>query len=390
MSQTQRENAPDVRQLRQQDLPETSFPGGRKASFRVFIDPEIHTRVWKHSTEDISVEICGVLVGKWARDADGPFVLISESIRGEAATSKFAEVTFTHATWAKINEQMDTRFAALSIVGWYHSHPGFGVFLSERDRFIQEHFFSGAGQVAYVVDPVRKTEGAFLWKDGKPSLAPHYWVGDRIQVGTPAGEEAPPPPAAQPDSSHARETPASTRPRDPSSWTGVLTGFAMYIFVFLLGYLLAGKLTDLERLRLEQSALARSWYYLKLRPGLREELDQLDNGVRAVAKNTKTLAQEHLKLLEEPKETAAKWSEILQQLDQTSKRLVSLEVIYGLTPQETALLSVLGEGRGTALTNAPPPSKNEKASDKKDEKALDKKDEQAPDKKDEKVPGKKE
>src|SRR6516164_4855365 len=174
-------NAPDVRQLRGEKLPDITFPGGKDQSFRIFFDPNVHAQVWKHSTEDVSVEIGGVLVGKWARDAAGPFVHISESIRGEAATNKFAEVTFTHDTWAKINEQMDSRFSHLSIVGWYHSHPDFGVFLSDRDRFIQENFFSGAGQIAYVVDPVRRTEGVFVWKEGKPTLVPHYWVGDRIQ-----------------------------------------------------------------------------------------------------------------------------------------------------------------------------------------------------------------
>ena len=105
-------------------------------------------------------------------DASGPHAQASAYIRGEAASSKFAEVTFTHETWAHINEQMDTRYADLSVIGWYHSHPDFGIFLSERDRFIQEHFFAGPGQFAYVVDPVRKTEGVFVWKKGKPVLAP--------------------------------------------------------------------------------------------------------------------------------------------------------------------------------------------------------------------------
>src|SRR5260370_3586797 len=181
---------PDVQQLGQQSLSETAFPGGRNQPFRVYFKPEAHEGLWKHAHEHGSVEICGVLVGKWVRDADGPFLLVSDFIRGEAATNKFAEVTFTHETWAKINHEMDTRFADLSIVGWYHSHPDFGVFLSDRDRFIQENFFSGPGQVALVVDPVRKTEGVFVWERGKPALAPHYWISDRVQASTAPGQEA--------------------------------------------------------------------------------------------------------------------------------------------------------------------------------------------------------
>src|SRR4051794_31601451 len=111
-------DASDVRLLQSQDLPPGDFPGGKGEVFRVYFAPEVHEATWKHAVEDVSVEVCGVLVGTWERDAAGPFVRISESIRGEAAASKFAEVTFTHETWAKINQQMDTRFSHLSIVGW--------------------------------------------------------------------------------------------------------------------------------------------------------------------------------------------------------------------------------------------------------------------------------
>ena len=141
------------------------FRAGRNEGFRVFFSPEVHAAIWKHAAEDTSVEICGVLVGSWHRDPAGPFVKIIESIRGEGAETRFAEVTFTHQTWAKINAEMDTRFTDLSIVGWYHTHPDFGIFLSDRDRFIHEHFFCGPGQVAHVIDPIRQIEGVFVWRD---------------------------------------------------------------------------------------------------------------------------------------------------------------------------------------------------------------------------------
>src|SRR4051812_21826887 len=168
---------PDVSQLQSEKLPEAPFPGVGRRGYRFYLDPAVHAGVWQHARENITVEICGVLVGTLARDTDGPYAHVRAFIRGEAAANKLAEVTFTHETWARINKEMDTQYADQRIVGWYHSHPDFGVFLSDRDRFIQEHFFSGPGQVAYVVDPVRGTEGVFAWQAGKPVLIPHYWVG---------------------------------------------------------------------------------------------------------------------------------------------------------------------------------------------------------------------
>ena len=182
----------DVRLLARQDLSQEAFPGGSTEGFRVFFTPEVHDGLWKHASADTSVEICGVLVGTWHRDQVGPFVKIVESIQGEGAQTRFAEVTFTHQTWSKINAEMDTRFAHLSIVGWYHTHPDFGIFLSDRDRFIQEHFFTGPGQIAHVIDPIRKIEGVFVWRDGKPCLTEHFWVGDRILATTAGGSIEPP------------------------------------------------------------------------------------------------------------------------------------------------------------------------------------------------------
>ena len=165
--------------MRDESLPEGGFPAAR-SDFRVYFDAETHARIVGHAAEDKSFEICGVLVGRWQQDANGPFVLVSASIRCDEAAKKSGEVTFTHDAWTTINREMDTRFVDLKIVGWYHSHPGFGVFLSERDVFIHEHFFSNPGQVALVVDPTQKTEGVFVWRNGKPKPCSHYWVGQRI------------------------------------------------------------------------------------------------------------------------------------------------------------------------------------------------------------------
>jgi proteasome lid subunit RPN8/RPN11 len=365
MSVTQQEKTPDVRQLRKENLSEGFFPGGRNLSFRVYFDPAIHSRIWTHCTEDTQVEICGVLVGKWARDADGPFVLISEAIRGEAATNKFAEVTFTHATWAKINEQMDSRFTTLSIVGWYHSHPSFGIFLSDRDRFIQEHFFSGAGQIAYVIDPIRKTEGVFVWREGRPESCPHYWVGDRIQVGTPAGKEEVSQPAPEPTSPDRRERAGSPRPESGSSWLLLASQIALYVLVFFLGYMLAGRLTEFERSRLEQNTLARAWLFGKIRPGLREEVALLTKDLLAVVKGTGSLSQEHLKLLEDRKEAEARWKEVFTALALSLKRLSNIETEYCLSPAETAFLESLGGTKPKSAVAEPAKPTEEKKTEKK-------------------------
>src|SRR4051812_41042167 len=106
----------DVAQLRDEKLDQELFPGGREPAYRIYFEPNAHAGIWSHASETTAVEICGVLVGHWAKDSEGPFVRVNAFVRGEAAANKFAEVTFTHETWAKINAEMDTKYTAEKIV----------------------------------------------------------------------------------------------------------------------------------------------------------------------------------------------------------------------------------------------------------------------------------
>ncbi len=243
-------DVPDVRLLDDGELPGAAFPAAR-SDFRVYFDAEAHARIARHAGEDKSVEICGVLVGRWEQDAGGPFVAVSEFIRCDDAAKKSGEVTFTHNAWNTINREMDTRYVDLKIVGWYHSHPGFGVFLSERDVFIHQHFFSNPGQVALVVDPTQKTEGVFVWRDGKPKPCPHYWIGERICAA--AGQE----PSRE---AGARELAAAKPPQSPPPddmpLSAVLRRAVPLVAVFLIGYLLAGMKSGWEQQRIIEGTVA--------------------------------------------------------------------------------------------------------------------------------------
>jgi hypothetical protein len=49
------------------------------------------------------------------------------------------------------------------MVGWYHTHPSWGVFLSSLDMFICQNFFNRPLDLALVIDPCRQDRGFFQW-----------------------------------------------------------------------------------------------------------------------------------------------------------------------------------------------------------------------------------
>jgi proteasome lid subunit RPN8/RPN11 len=83
-----------------------------------------------------------------------------------------ASVTYTPESWRYINDTLRERYPndEAVIVGWYHTHPGFGIFLSGMDLFIHQNFFTQTWHIAYVLDPVGKRSGFFCWDRGKTKV----------------------------------------------------------------------------------------------------------------------------------------------------------------------------------------------------------------------------
>lgn len=134
-----------------------SFPGPRSTgeAVRVSFSRDAYAELVSHAKSSLEAEVCGVLVGSMCEDDEGRWVDVEAIVRGHAAREAGAHVTFTQETWTRIHAQRERDYPKLDIVGWYHTHPGFGVEFSEMDLFIQKNFFSTDCQVAFLTDPLR-------------------------------------------------------------------------------------------------------------------------------------------------------------------------------------------------------------------------------------------
>ena len=141
----------DERKPRRRNFPSRTPVG---AVLRASFTAAAYTDLTQHTKESLKAEICGVLVGNICSDDHGLWVEVIASLRGSAASHGSAHVTFTQETWKQIHSDLERLHPKLHIVGWYHSHPGFGVTFSEMDAFIHRNFFSGPGQIALVADPL--------------------------------------------------------------------------------------------------------------------------------------------------------------------------------------------------------------------------------------------
>jgi len=171
------------------------FPGPRNAdvALRVAFERRANGDLVAHAKESLEAEVCGVLVGEVCEDDEGPFVHVQAAIRGTEASEASTHVTFTQATWNSIHQTLERDYPKLKIVGWYHTHPGFGVEFSDMDLFIQQNFFGGPGQIAMVTDPLSGAVAICLNTAKGVRYLQRYWVDGREQpcrVPAPKGQSA--------------------------------------------------------------------------------------------------------------------------------------------------------------------------------------------------------
>lgn len=135
----------------------------KKELEKIFISDEIMNKIEEHCFSEVSHEVGGFLVGIISDEKTE----IKGVIPSTKAQSQQTSLTFTHEAWDEAYQILAKDFPDFNLVGWYHSHPGFGVFMSEYDAFIQQNFFGTKGQLALVVDPLAGRRGWFKWGNEK-------------------------------------------------------------------------------------------------------------------------------------------------------------------------------------------------------------------------------
>ncbi len=144
----------------------------------VFVAPRAFVRVNEHAKSDLGREVGGWLIGKWRLDKrlNQQFIVIENSLPAPFTRHGQAFLTFTQDSQVALQNLLEERFPDKELVGWYHTHPRMGVFLSSYDTWLHSHFFPKMHQVAMVVEPYTSTGGFFIWEEDG-SLDPRQYYG---------------------------------------------------------------------------------------------------------------------------------------------------------------------------------------------------------------------
>lgn len=210
--------------------------GGKGPQPAVVVDGEVLRQIRQHARSCSKTEVCGVLIGSEDKNS----LVIEACIAGANASQAGTHVTFTQDTWAHIYQTKDAKYPDHRIVGWYHSHPGFGVFLSDHDTFIHKNFFSSPLQVAWVYDPHSDEEGCFGWVGQRLERLSEIAVVDH-KGGEGAGETGKPEPMGKFDENEEENLATEKQDGDQEAprWLRITFSVLSYTTVLMIGFLVA-------------------------------------------------------------------------------------------------------------------------------------------------------
>jgi proteasome lid subunit RPN8/RPN11 len=147
----------------------------KHGDLKIFIPTDVLAAMSDHADEDLRMELGGALAGDIYSWKGTPYAVVAGYIPAEEYENTAASFRFTHNSWEQIRRDLDRLYPDKLLVGWHHTHPGYGVFLSGADQFIQNNFFNLPHQFAVVTDPRSRTFGFFQNKDSKIEKLPGYF-----------------------------------------------------------------------------------------------------------------------------------------------------------------------------------------------------------------------
>jgi 26S proteasome regulatory subunit N11 len=135
----------------------TSIAASPDTSETVQISSLALLKMMKHGRAGIPLEVMGLMLGEFIDEYNVKVVdVFAMPQSGTGVTVEAVDPVFQ----TKMMEILKTTGRHETVVGWYHSHPGFGCWLSSTDVSTQSLFEQICKRaVAVVVDPIQSVKG---------------------------------------------------------------------------------------------------------------------------------------------------------------------------------------------------------------------------------------
>jgi len=123
--------------------------------YEVYMYLETLEEIVRHCKAQLPYEAIGFLAGDNYKWSGRGWISVNGFICGKTRATE-VRVEFDEGAMGDIVTALRQHYPGQILVGWYHSHPGYGCFLSPTDIETQRSCFREPYHVALVIDPVQE------------------------------------------------------------------------------------------------------------------------------------------------------------------------------------------------------------------------------------------
>lgn len=146
----------------------------------ILLDEAPRRAIEAHALAQRDREVGGFLIGaRPEKQPDGYYVVeVRDYVPAAYSPRRDGSFTITADVWHHAHCLMHKRHAdhRTVLLGWAHTHPGYGLMLSAYDRYLHGAFFKHVWQIAAVVDPLTRAAGFFAWDAAREEMGRHEFV----------------------------------------------------------------------------------------------------------------------------------------------------------------------------------------------------------------------
>lgn len=229
-------------------LPQNILPMGEhvEEDKNIYISQSAYKEIHNFTKNKLTNESGGMLIGNVIEALGKTNIIIQGFVEAKYCEATPTTLKFTHETWEYVHGEIADKFEDGKIVGWIHTHPDFGIFLSEYDKFIQQNFFKEEYQVAYVVDSIQHIEGFYFWINERIEKCKGFYIYDKT------GEKI------ELDLEENDDKKAGTAPVGGNSILTYLLAAALVIAIIVFGIISSNLLKRMQILETRQENLVES------------------------------------------------------------------------------------------------------------------------------------
>jgi proteasome lid subunit RPN8/RPN11 len=124
----------------------------------MYIYDDVVNAIFQHARKNLNVEVAGLLIG----EKENEVIVVKDIVRWEGVSGKADRVIIDSSFLARVADDIVKGRIRGRIVGWYHSHPGLGVFMSIDDLKTHQTLQQfDPNIISIVVDPILNQIGYF-------------------------------------------------------------------------------------------------------------------------------------------------------------------------------------------------------------------------------------